>query len=125
MILRPRSPTVRKPVNDSAAAEPAEPRSFAPDERTARRWPAAWETLTPERIIRPPDSPDGARDRELIVMRCFNDAADVASTIAGVLDDESLLDPLLLVVDGGSTDGSVEIVSWIAARDPRVRLVQS
>jgi succinoglycan biosynthesis protein ExoA len=36
-----------------------------------------------------------------------------------------LADPIVLVADGGSTDGSREIVEDIAARDPRVRLVHN
>jgi succinoglycan biosynthesis protein ExoA len=125
MLLRSKPPAVRKVAKDSEAVGAAEPRSFAPDERLAARWPAAWETLTPERVIPPPDAPDRGRGRDLFVLRCFNDASDVASAIAGVLDDTTLVDPLVLVIDGGSTDDSVEIVGWIAARDPRVRLIQS
>jgi succinoglycan biosynthesis protein ExoA len=42
-----------------------------------------------------------------------------------VLDDDGLVDPLVVVADGGSTDGSREIVTEIAGRDPRVKLLDN
>jgi succinoglycan biosynthesis protein ExoA len=115
---------------DDAPRPAAEPRSFAPVERgfaeAQARWPAAWETLAPERFIRLPDAPEPAReDRALIVIPCLNEAPVIASVIGAILEDDGLIDPLVLVADGGSTDGSQDIVSFIAARDPRVRLVQN
>jgi succinoglycan biosynthesis protein ExoA len=133
-MQRPTPRPSRDPFRETPDDGPrvaAEARSFAP--RAAHglaeaqaRWPAAWETLAPERIIRLPDAPDPAReDRALIVIPCLNEAAVIASVIAAILDDDGLVDPLLLVADGGSTDGSQDIVSYIAARDPRVRLIQN
>ena len=53
-----------------------------------------------------------------VVMPCFNEEATVATVIKRVL--ESPYTGELIVVDDGSTDGTVEIVSSID--DPRVRL---
>jgi succinoglycan biosynthesis protein ExoA len=118
---------------------PAEPRSFAP--RRAVRgpgwsaraiWPPDWAEIAPEAFIRAPREALGpdtglavepAHDRVLIVVPCLNEAAGIARLIARLLDDDGLADPLLLVADGGSTDGSREIVAAIAARDRRVRLL--
>jgi len=120
-----------------------EPRSFAPRQaaRTDRpgealaRWPAAWDGLDPARFIRLPRAELAAaapavaaetalaEDRALIVIPCLNEAPIIARVIAQVLADDGLVDPVVLVADGGSTDGSRAIVAEIAQRDPRVRLM--
>ena len=124
-MLRPTSQAPNRAANDGGdeTFTPVEPRSFAPPEAARDLWPASWETMTPERAIPAPDAPEG-RARDVVVVTSFNEGPSIAGSIAAFLDDESLVDPLVLVVDIGSTDGSAEIVSWIAARDPRVRLVQ-
>ena len=64
-------------------------------------------------------------ERTLIVIPCLNEAAVLARVVADLLADDGLQAPLLVVADGGSTDGSVEIAQGIAARDPRVRLLRN
>ncbi|MGA0606730.1 glycosyltransferase family 2 protein [Phenylobacterium sp. VNQ135] len=114
----------------------AEPRSFAPLEgraaglgEVAARWPRAWDAIAPEAMIRTPaDRPLEAADHErraVIVIPCLNEAKAIAGVIDRILDDDGLVDPLVLVADGGSTDGTRDIVADIAARDPRVRLVHN
>jgi succinoglycan biosynthesis protein ExoA len=124
--------------------ELGEPRSFAPTGRprvgrpgeVLARWPAAWEEIPARRFIHLPTAgPDAAtaphvapqaglaEDRALIVIPCLNEAPIIARVIAQVLEDDGLVDPLVLVADGGSSDGSRAIVAEIAARDPRVRLI--
>ena len=121
-----------------------EPRSFAPRDRVHLgrpgevlvRWPAAWDQIDPAQFIRLPAAelaaaaapaaaldPGLAEDRALIVIPCLNEAPIIARVIAQVLQDDGLVDPLVLVADGGSTDGSRGIVAEIAERDPRVRLI--
>src|SRR6185503_16695011 len=69
--------------------------------------------------------PDLARDRALIVIPCLNEWAAIARVIGEVLADDGLVDPLGLVADGGSSDGTRAIVGEIAARDPRVLLMDN
>jgi succinoglycan biosynthesis protein ExoA len=116
-------------------------RSFAPLGRRApgvgeveANWPAAWDRIAPEAFIRMPATPANAneagavadpRKRALIVIPALNEARVIASVIARILEDDDLVDPLLLVADGGSTDGTREIVARMAADDRRVRLLEN
>ena len=117
-----------------------ESRSFAPPDESAARspwsarahWPAAWAAIDPAALIRlPPEAAnapavldaEAARRRALIVIPCLNEAGLIAKVIARILDDDALVDPLVLVADGGSSDGCRDVVADIAARDPRVRLL--
>jgi succinoglycan biosynthesis protein ExoA len=126
--------------NPGGGGAPPEPRAFAAvGERFDRSpwsvrapWPPAWADLDPAVIIHvppqaanapPPLDEEAAARRALIVIPCLNEAPVIAKVIAQVLDDDGLVDPLLLVADGGSRDGSREIVASMAARDPRVRLL--
>lgn len=59
------------------------------------------------------------------VIPCLNEREHIAGLIQHLLDDDGWADPLVVVADGGSTDGSREIVAEIAARDPRVRLLDN
>ncbi len=102
-----------------------EERSFAP---------AAWEPLSIESFIPLPtaDAPandhyasNEARKRALIVIPTLNEAKVVRSVIAKVLSDTGLVDPLVLVADGGSRDGTPEIVAELAASDSRIRLLHN
>jgi succinoglycan biosynthesis protein ExoA len=115
-----------------------EPRSFAPPDVRARdmgeapaRGPTSGADIDPAALIRLPDAPAelqsrGDRDaRALIVIPCLNEAAVIEGVITRILDDPELVDPLLVVADGGSTDGSDYIVGRVAGRDPRVRLLQN
>ncbi|HEY8572369.1 glycosyltransferase family 2 protein [Phenylobacterium sp.] len=113
----------------------AEPRSFAPMEtrqggmgEIEARWPAAWEDLEADAFIEvhtPRHEPEVMGDprRALIVIPALNEAKVIARVIDQILADEGLVDPLVLVADGGSTDGTRDIVRRIAERDPRVRLM--
>lgn len=59
------------------------------------------------------------------VIPCLNERRHIAGLIDHLLADEAWTDPLVLVADGGSSDGCREIVEDIARRDPRVRLVDN
>ena len=63
--------------------------------------------------------------RALAVIPCLNEAGHIESLIAALLYDPDWSDPLVVVVDGGSTDGAREKVAALAARDPRVRLAHN
>jgi succinoglycan biosynthesis protein ExoA len=114
-----------------------EPRSFASAKRKdtgegPARQAATWAALETEQLIgahagpqnQRAAAPDAAR-RALIVIPTLNEARAVATVIARVLDDDDLVDPLVVIADGGSTDETREIVHEIAARDPRVRLMEN
>ena len=62
-------------------------------------------------------------DEALIVIPCLNEAPIIADVIAGILQDDGLKRPLVVVADGGSTDGCLEIVRRLAAQDDRIRLL--
>ena len=61
--------------------------------------------------------------RVTAIIPVFNGARFMAAAIAS-LQRQSLADIEILVVDDGSTDATAEIVTGIAAADPRVRLLQ-
>jgi succinoglycan biosynthesis protein ExoA len=110
-------------------AEPrpfAEPPSFSP---AARRDPVEIATRRPEGrfAIETPAAAAavGLHKRVLIVIPTLNEARVIAALVARMLDDDGLADPLVVVADGGSTDGTRDIVREIARRDPRVRLISN
>jgi succinoglycan biosynthesis protein ExoA len=123
-------------ARDESTRVSPELRSFAPIEFDAvgdvdAGWPAGFDSMAGKAPVQPAPSTaksfaamaEEARRRALIVIPCLNEAAVVRSVIERVLDDEGLVDPLVLVADGGSTDGTREIVAEIAAGDPRVQLM--
>jgi succinoglycan biosynthesis protein ExoA len=62
--------------------------------------------------------------RPLLVVPCLNEAAHLDGLLDQLLRDVGP-DALVVVADGGSTDGSREIVQTYAARDARVRLMHN
>ncbi len=63
-------------------------------------------------------------DAVLIVIPCLNEAAHLDRLIGSLLSEAGACD-LLAIADGGSTDGSLDIVERWRARDGRVRLVRN
>jgi succinoglycan biosynthesis protein ExoA len=141
-MLSPKPHGPRSPAPDVGGdAEPrafAEPRSFAPPPRRGgetlqARWPAAWDDLASEALVYAPaeapanDATPGADRlrRALVVIPTLDEAPVIARVVARVLEDVGLVDPLVVVADGGSTDATREIVREIAASDPRVRLLEN
>ncbi|MBV9995262.1 MAG: glycosyltransferase family 2 protein [Caulobacteraceae bacterium] len=61
----------------------------------------------------------------VVVIPCLNERPHIAAVIARLLDDPGWSDPLVVVADGGSDDGGAELVSELAARDPRIRLAHN
>ena len=141
---KPRAELPFEADDDQVWRTSAEPRSFAlpsdaPELTPAillgsavAPWPQAWVNLDPTDLIQlPPQAANAPAPldeaqrgrRALIVIPCLNEEALIARVIDRILEDDGLVDPVVLVADGGSTDRSREIVAEIAARDPRVRLV--
>jgi succinoglycan biosynthesis protein ExoA len=96
--------------------------------------PGEWRVLE-RRSFRSEDSSAFARpeprswapeaDRAFAVIPCLNEAEHIEGLIRHLLDDEVWRDPLVVVADGGSTDGTVEIVRGLSAVDRRVRLLEN
>jgi succinoglycan biosynthesis protein ExoA len=64
----------------------------------------------------------------LVVIPCLNEAGHIEGVVRQLLDDDTTtsagpLELLIVVADGGSTDGTQQLVQALAAADPRVRLV--
>lgn len=127
--IRDEIPLGRPPARDSSQnstlpRRPEEPRSFAGDLAEA-----AWRPLERRDFAQsafahavPPGVPE---DSAFAVIPCLNEAAYIEDLIHHLLADMAWPDPLVVVADGGSTDGTREIVARIAARDPRVRLMHN
>jgi hypothetical protein len=58
------------------------------------------------------------------VVIAYNEAANIARTLAAITGLEGLNEHEVIVVDDGSRDGTAEIVADIAAQNPSVRLIQ-
>lgn len=62
-------------------------------------------------------------DKALVVIPCLNEAAHLDGVIASLLSDPAA--GLIVVADGGSTDGSRQIVERLAGRHAQVRLLDN
>ncbi len=83
-------------------------------------------TLPPRSAPRPaardPFAPPG---RIVVVIPTLNEARHILAVIAALSDGAQLLGAHLVVVDGGSSDGTVELVRAEAARRPDLRLLHN
>ncbi|MGH7019205.1 MAG: glycosyltransferase family 2 protein [Brevundimonas sp.] len=61
----------------------------------------------------------------LIVVPCLNEARHLPGLLRRLLADPGAGDALIVVADGGSTDGSRDIVAILAATEPRLRLLDN
>jgi succinoglycan biosynthesis protein ExoA len=61
----------------------------------------------------------------LVVLPCLNEAMNLPAILDALLRDEPAEGLLIVVADGGSTDGTIEVVERAAARDPRVKLLRN
>jgi hypothetical protein len=76
------------------------------------------------RALRVPDlDPAPATERVSILLPVRDEAAQIGDCLRAVLDQISLPDLEILVLDDGSTDGTADVVRTVAADDPRVRLL--
>jgi succinoglycan biosynthesis protein ExoA len=64
-------------------------------------------------------------ERAFAVIPCLNEVSHIEGLIRHLLDDQDWRDPLVVVADGGSTDGTVQIVRALAAKDWRIRLLDN
>jgi succinoglycan biosynthesis protein ExoA len=61
----------------------------------------------------------------MIVVPCLNEAGHIASVIDKLTPSAERLDMMILVVDGGSRDGTREIVGEMAVANPRLHLLDN
>lgn len=80
----------------------------------------------------PTDHPNSGQGENLlkemisVILGVFNERADLENVINSILAQELPHHQIeILVVDGGSTDGSQEILSKMAEGDPRLRLLEN
>jgi succinoglycan biosynthesis protein ExoA len=79
----------------------------------------------PEPISSERPTSRGARERVLAVVPCLNERSHIGKLLDNLLADSGELDLVIVVADGGSTDGTQEIVAGISAHDERVRLINN
>lgn len=111
-------------TDPDARRSPQEPeqRAWRVEERRSFRSRDAGESAfaRPEPRSWAPES-----DRAFAVIPCLNEAAHIEGLVRHLLDDPDWVDPLVVVADGGSTDGTVQIVRALASDDRRVRLLDN
>lgn len=61
----------------------------------------------------------------MIVIPCLNEAGHIASVVDKLTPSAERLDMMILVMDGGSQDGTREIVAEMAAANPRLHLIHN
>ncbi len=61
----------------------------------------------------------------LIVIPCLNESAYIEKVIRSILDPKPGFIPLLVVADGGSTDGTRQIVTGLIKEFPEIRLLDN
>lgn len=72
-----------------------------------------------------PETPKVAKLVPLIVIPCLNEAEHIAPLLAQLARTTDQIGGRIVVVDGGSTDGTWEIVSAIASRDSCISLLHN
>ena len=63
--------------------------------------------------------------RPLIVIPCLNEAAHIEALLAQLRPAALRLDALIVVAEGGSTDGTRPILEHLASQDERIRIVHN
>lgn len=61
----------------------------------------------------------------LAVVPCLNESLHIGKLLTDLLEDSTELDLIIAVADGGSTDGTRDIVAQIAGMEPRVHLIHN
>lgn len=61
----------------------------------------------------------------MAIIPCLNEAAHIEALVERLMPSAGRLDMRIVVVDGGSSDGTTEIVARIAVQNPRVTLLSN
>src|SRR5579863_5119638 len=64
-------------------------------------------------------------NKVLVVIPCLNERANIAKLVSATCADTAGLDRLIVVVDGGSTDGTLSTLADVTAREPCVRVISN
>ena len=67
-------------------------------------------------------SPDGARERALVIVPTYNERENIRRLVDTVLRQDGRIE--MLIVDDGSPDGTGQIVAELERSDPRVHLLE-
>jgi succinoglycan biosynthesis protein ExoA len=67
--------------------------------------------------------PNATLANVLVVLPCLNEAQSLPGILDDLLGDTVATGLLIIVADGGSTDGTVDLVNDVSARDSRVMLL--
>lgn len=62
-------------------------------------------------------------DKILVVIPCLNESAHIEKLLAQLCADTAELDRLIVVADGGSTDGTLSVLAAVAARESCVKVI--
>lgn len=65
------------------------------------------------------------RSAPLVVIPCLNEREHIASAILAALNDTLAAESLIVVADGGSTDGTQDIIADVSRAHPQVRLLHN
>jgi succinoglycan biosynthesis protein ExoA len=84
-----------------------------------------WNLYCPEQISSEARSASGAADTVLVVVPCLNESEHIEALLGSLLNDSAGLDLLIVVADGGSTDGTQDIVARIVRNEPQIRLLHN
>ena len=71
------------------------------------------------------DDPGAEAPGVMVVIPCLNEAAHIADLIERLMPSAERLNMPIMVMDGGSSDGTISLVGEIAARNARVRLIEN
>ena len=71
----------------------------------------------------PADDPAPVTERVSVLVPARDEAARIGACLASVLDQVSVLDLEVVVLDDGSTDGTADVARRAAGGDPRVRVL--
>jgi succinoglycan biosynthesis protein ExoA len=62
-------------------------------------------------------------DKVLVVVPCLNEREHIGKLLAYVRRNTADLDCLIVIADGGSTDGTADILAEMTARDPAMKVI--
>jgi succinoglycan biosynthesis protein ExoA len=79
----------------------------------------------PSEVREKPLAGDSDKPKALAVIPCLNEAAHIEDVAVKLLEDADALDLLIVIADGGSTDGTIEIAQRLAAEHPQIAFLKN